>query len=280
MSIEFKLVRGNPLLDPNQYLGRVIARTANLEQLVDRIMEHGSSVCRSDVLSVLEDYFQALENMLVEGWTVITPAAVYRVTIQGVFEGRLDEFDPARHQVTVQVTAGRRLRRCIHGQARVERRLGTPPVPQVAEYLDVTTGAVHSAVTPGGQGMIVGERIKFDPSDAAQGIFFVAADQTATRVQSVAWNGVRKHIFLVPALAPGEYVLQVRASFIGNGDVRTGALLDKLTVALARRAWEALQLYRSMAAPGQEPLGPRHAAYGKGSTSPTKRCPWPETVSM
>jgi hypothetical protein len=231
MSIEFKLVRGSHLLDPDQYLGRVIARTADLEQLVDRVMEHGSSVCRSDVLSVLEDYFAALENMLVEGWTVITPVAVYRVTMQGVFEGRLDDFDPERHQVTVQVATGRRLRQRVPARARVERRMGTPPVPKVAEYLDVTTGAVHSTVTPGGQGMIVGEHIKFDQSDAAQGIFFVAADATATRVESVAWNGIRKHIFLVPALAPGEYDLQVRASFNGNGDVRTGALLEKLTVA-------------------------------------------------
>jgi len=231
MSIEFKLVRGGHLLDPDQYLGRVIARTANLEQLVDRIMEHGSSVCRSDVLSVLEDYFQALENLLVDGWTVITPAAVYRVTMHGVFQGRLDEFDPERHRVTVQVSTGRRLRQRVPARARVERMLGMPPEPQVAEFLDVTSGAVHSTVTPGGEGMILGEHIKFDLSDAAQGIFFVAADQAETRVQSVAWNGVRKHIFLVPALAPGEYELQVRASFNGNGDVRTGALQEKLTVA-------------------------------------------------
>lgn len=46
----------------------------------------------------------------------------------------------------------------------------------------------------------------------------------------MAWNGVKKHIFLVPALAPGEYVLEVRASFNGNGEVRTGALADKLIV--------------------------------------------------
>jgi hypothetical protein len=64
----------------------------------------------------------------------------------------------------------------------------------------------------------------------AQGIFFVAADGTATRVASVAWNGVTKHIFLVPALTAGEYALQVRASFNSNGDVRVGELVDRLMV--------------------------------------------------
>jgi len=228
MSIEFKLVQGGPLLDPDQCTGRVIARTANMEQLVDRIMQHGSSVCRSDVLGVLEDYFMTLENMLLEGWTILTPSANYRLTIQGVFGGRLDDFDPARHRLMARITAGARLRRAIRQPPAVTRQIEPQPLPIVVDYLDVGTGAVHSTLTPGGQGLVTGKLLKFDAADAAQGIFFVAADGTATRVQSVAWNGERKHIFLVPALTPGEYELQVRASFGSN--VRTGALADKLTV--------------------------------------------------
>jgi hypothetical protein len=230
MSIEFKLVRSSQLLDPDQYTARVITRTADLEQLVDRIMQHGSSVCRSDVVSVLEDYAMTLENMLLEGWTILTPIANYRLTMQGVFAGRGADFDPAQHQVAVQITVGRRLRRTIHQRVAVARRVEQVPEPVVVDYLDVATGAVHSTVTPGGQGIVTGKRLKFDAADAAQGVFFVAADGTAARVASVAWNGGKKHIFLVPALPAGEYELQVRASFNGNGDVRTGALADKLVV--------------------------------------------------
>lgn len=142
---------------------------------------------RSDVLSVLEDYHQALENMLLEGWTVLTPSANYRVTIQGVFEGRGDEFDPARHQVTAQVTAGRRLRKSIPVRAQVERRLGKPPVPELAEYLDVTTGAVHSTVTPGGQGMVTGEKLKFDEGERRKA--FSLSPRTARPRASSRWRG-------------------------------------------------------------------------------------------
>lgn len=230
MSIEFKLVRSGKLLAPDQYTARVIARTAGLEQLIDRMMQHGSSVCRSDVISVLEDFFMTLENMLLEGWNVSTPGANYRVTVHGVFEGRSADFDPEKHRVTVQVAAGRRLRRAIRERATVVRQVQPAPAPVVVEYVDVASGAAHSALTPGGMGLVTGKLLKFDPADAAQGIFFVAADGTATRVELVAWRGVRKHIFQVPALRPGEYELQVRASFNGNGDVRVGALPDKLTV--------------------------------------------------
>ncbi len=230
MSIEFKLVRSGQLLDPDQYTARVIARTASMEQLVDRIMQHGSSVCRSDVISVLEDLTMTLENMLLEGWTILTPLANFRLTLQGVFDGRGAEFDPEKHRVTAQIIAGRQLRRAIRERVQVARQVEQQPEPLVVDYLDVASGAVHSTLTPGGEGLVTGKLIKFDAADAEQGIFFVAADGTATRVTSVAWNGVTKHIFQVPALPAGEYALQVRASFNGNGDVRTGELLDRLTV--------------------------------------------------
>jgi hypothetical protein len=168
--------------------------------------------------------------MLLEGWTILTPVVNYRLTMRGIFEGRNDDFDPNRHQVTVQATAGRRLRKTLRDRARVARQTTQQQVPVLVEYLDVASGAAHSVLTPGNQGIVIGKLLKFDAADAAQGIFFVATDGTATRVESVAWNGENKHIFLVPALPAGEYVLQVRASFNGNGDVRTGALEDKLVV--------------------------------------------------
>ena len=100
------------------------------------------------------------------------------------------------------------------------------------EYVDVSSGESNAALTPGGQGRLVGKLLKFDLDDPAQGIFFVAADGSETRVESVAWNGSSKHIFLVPALSAGEYELQVRAVWNSAGDdVRSGALLEPLTVA-------------------------------------------------
>jgi hypothetical protein len=38
-------------------------------------------------------------------------------------------------------------------------------------------------------------------------------------------------IFAVPALGAGQYELEVRISVNGNGELRTGALEEKLTVA-------------------------------------------------
>jgi hypothetical protein len=85
--------------------------------------------------------------------------------------------------------------------------------------------------TPGGMGQIEGHRLKFDPTDAAQGIFFIAADGTETQVAIVGRNKPADLMFMVPdTLTAGEYTLEVRATIHGSTDVRTGALEAPLTV--------------------------------------------------
>jgi hypothetical protein len=81
-------------------------------------------------------------------------------------------------------------------------------------------------------GQVVGHRLKFDPEDAAQGIFFVADDGTETKVAVVGRNKPAELIFMVPGdLDAGEYTLEVRATLHGSNDVRVGALEAPLTVA-------------------------------------------------
>jgi hypothetical protein len=232
MSIEYTLSKGSNLLEANQYVARVQARTAGLDQVVERIIERGSTVGRADVASVLEDFFGAVESLLLDGWNVNTPGSNYRVTVRGIFEGRGDGYDPARHQITARASIGKRIRGTIRSRARLEKVVAARAIPIVLEYVDVDSGETNAALTPGGQGRLVGKLVKFDQDDPAQGIFFVA-DGSETRVESVAWNGSHKHIFLVPAtLSAGEYELQVRAAWNSAGDdVRSGALLERLTVA-------------------------------------------------
>jgi hypothetical protein len=86
-------------------------------------------------------------------------------------------------------------------------------------------------LTPGGMGQVVDHRLKFDPTDANQGVFFVAEGGGATKVDVVGRNKPGELMFMVPAgLASGDYTLEVRATIHGSEDVRTGALDATLTV--------------------------------------------------
>jgi hypothetical protein len=70
----------------------------------------------------------------------------------------------------------------------------------------------------------------FDPADPEQGIFFLAADNGATRVSIVGKNTAAELMFLVPAtLVPGDYSLELRTT-MGNHVIRTGRLATTLAV--------------------------------------------------
>jgi hypothetical protein len=95
---------------------------------------------------------------------------------------------------------------------------------------DLTTGEHNGAITPGEMTQLVGRRLKFDPTDSQQGLFFIAADGPETRVDKVGRNKPAELIFGIPAsLTAGSYKLEVRSTLTG-GALRVGALDDLLIV--------------------------------------------------
>ncbi len=232
MPINYVLRENSLTPDPNDYTALVQpTATAGLEDVIERMMRRGSTVGKADILSVLEDYHATIEDMVLEGMNVNTPAANFATSIKGIFSGHTDSFDPGRHRLRATLSPGKRLRRAIRERAQAVKQAAVRPTPNPLEYTDLNSGQRNSVLTPGGMGQVVGYRLKFDPADANQGIFFVAEDGGATRVEMVGHNKPGKLVFLVPAdLASGDYTLEVRTVLRQRKDVRPGALSATLTV--------------------------------------------------
>jgi hypothetical protein len=205
--------------------------SADLDAIVKRMSRVSSTVSKADIYSVLEDYYSTIEDMVLEGWSVNTPHVDYRTSIQGTFEGKEDGFDSSRHRIVARVSPGKRLRKVVSTEAQAEKGEALKLSPNPEAYIDVKAGTRNSTLTPGGMGRLLGRRLRLDLADEKQGVFFVAADGEATRLEELGKNNPGELFFVVPPLAAGLYELQVRASANGNGDVRTGVLEEKLTVA-------------------------------------------------
>jgi len=199
--------------------------------VIDRMVDRGSTVTRTDILGVLNDYHSTVQTLLLEGQRVNTPLANFRAVIRGTFHGPEDAFDAARHELRGSVSIGRGLRRAFRNHAQATRQEPVTPRPNPRQYVDLITNLVNTRVTPGGLGRVTGYRLKVDPGDAAQGIFFVGPDDEAVRVRVLARDTPRELIFANPYPLPrGRYRLEVGADF-GTGEVRSGALDQTL------RAW-------------------------------------------
>jgi len=232
MTINYALFENNLTSDPDDYMALVQPTgTAGQDAIIDRMMQRGSTVTKADIFSVLEDYFSAIEEMVLEGMNANTPSANYGASIKGVFNGPNDSFDAGRHQIRATVSPGQRLRVAVSSRAQPSKQEPGKPSPTLMEYMDYVGGERNSTLTPAGMGQISGHRLKFDPNDENQGIFFVAADGNTTRVEVVGQNKPATLMFMVPGtLAAGEYTLEVRAAVYGGNEIRKGELPATVTV--------------------------------------------------
>jgi hypothetical protein len=232
MSITYSLSKNHLTNGANNYRATVQSMaTANLDMVIDRMIAHGCVLGRPDALGVIHHFFEAVEGYLLEGYRVNTPWVNHSLSIRGNFESKTDSFDPNRHSIEAVAYPGARLRRAIRERASVQKNLAARMQPELLEFVDWNSDQRDSALTPGGLGQLVGKNLKFDPTQAEQGIFFIpAAGGNAIQVSVVSHNTDGQLTFLIPAsLAPGDYSLEVRAS-LSQAAPRSGSLEASLTV--------------------------------------------------
>ncbi len=231
MPIEYTLRENRLTAEPGDYMAMVTStRTADYEEVIDRVVRQGTTVGKADAISVIENTLVAVKDLLIEGANVNLPFANFSCSIKGTFSGPEDTFDPSRHQIVINISATKELRDVIRQDVTVSKQEMTVPTPNLVEYMDFNTGERNSVVTPSGMAQISGNRLQFDPADPEQGIFLIASDGSETRVGVVGRNMPSTLMFLLPAeLTTGEYALEVRVKM---GDaVRTGSLNRVLSVA-------------------------------------------------
>ncbi len=205
-------------------------RTYNLEDVIDRMVEQGTTLTRQDIMAVLDLFFSTIVRLILEGNNVLTPLVNLGASIKGNFDSQYDSFDPSRHRVEPRVNANAQFRRKLQAGARVQQQKANRPMPQPEEYINPNNGDGNNVLTPGGGAKLRGHALQFDPQDTGQGIFLIAEDQSRTRIETVLHNTQRELIFLVPPdLAAGEYTLEVRSRF-GTENIRAGFLEQPVSV--------------------------------------------------
>ena len=234
MSINYSLYENKLSTAADTYAARVnLKGSVGLEQVANRIARMNSTVSRTDVLIVLENIALACEELLLEGNRVnIGDLTHLFPSIKGIFDNDSDNFDPARHRVKISATPGKRIRRAIREKATVTKQATISPEPAPLEFVDHATGTTNHSISPGNIGVIHGKRLKFNPDDTTEGIFFVDCNDTATKAPAVVKNKPGELILSTPALTTiaNPYTIEVRARFTVTGELRVGSIDHPLTV--------------------------------------------------
>ena len=221
---------------PDDYMAQAAdVRSYTLDEIIDLMMEKGTTLTRADVAATLQVYGEVVSAIIKDGSAVKTPLMNTSMSISGVFDGANDSFDKKRHTVNLNITAGTLLRDAVT-KVKCEKTEGVSTDPYITEVTDIVTGTVNTTLSKGGVVQLVGSRLKFDAKDTAQGIFFVPETGEAVRAAVIAENKPARLMAIIPAdLAAGTYYIEVRTKILeGNKSgktLKTGRFNKALTVA-------------------------------------------------
>ena len=221
---------------PDDYMAQAAdVRSYTLDEIIDLMMEKGTTLTRADVAATLQVYGEVVSAIIKDGSAVNTPLMNTSMSISGVFDGANDSFDKKRHTVNLNITAGTLLRDAVT-KVKCEKTEGASTDPYITEVTDIVTGTANTTLTKGGVVQLVGARLKFDAKDAAQGIFFVPETGAPVRAAVIAENKPARLMAIIPAdLAAGTYYIEVRTKILeGNKSgktLKTGRFNKALTVA-------------------------------------------------
>ena len=199
---------------PDDYMAQVTdTRSYSLEEIIDLMMDKGSTLTRADVAATLQVYGEVCSSI--------------------VADGANDTFDRKRHTVNLNMTAGTLLRDAA-AKVKCEKTEGASTDPYITEVSDIVSGKTNSALTKGGVVQLTGSRLKFDQKDEAQGIFFVPETGNPVRAAVIAENKPARLMAIIPDLAVGTYYVEVRTKASGGGKplkaVKTGRCAKPLAV--------------------------------------------------
>ncbi len=227
--LEYFLILNKMTSDPIDCRAQpVTPGSKNEEDIIDYMVDRGSTVTKAEAKATLEEFGGALIFMLKEGYAINTSLIKIVPSISGVFTDSDDVFDPTRHKVNLNIKAGDRLVG-VPSLIKVKKIEANVALPSPKDLVDIASGTQNSKLTPGGIVKVTGKRMKIRPEEPEQGVFLVNGAQTL-QVGTLVTNRPSELVFVLPDTMPaGDYTLEVRGEI--NNNLRVGRLADTLQVA-------------------------------------------------
>lgn len=183
-------------------------KTLHNEDIANAIMEEGSEVTLETTLSIINKRDRIVRNYILDGNSVLTEICQFTPRITGVFPSSNAQFNAEVNKLTLDIVLSNGMRDAL----RTVKTVNLGPKRDVAAIslvTDTLTG-LSGTITPNEDIHIQGSRLKVVGDENIAGVFFVAADGTATRVtRRLTINAPSELIARVPALADGEYTLRI-----------------------------------------------------------------------
>ena len=190
------------------------AATQRNEDIAEIITKERSEFRKETIMSILNMRDKAVKDLIEQGLSFMDGLVQISPRVSGVWETENSPYDEKVHKRTVDLIPTADLRTAL--DAIGVKVLGAKEASaRITEITDTATGLKDGTLTIGDDIIIEGDKLKIDETDAAQGVFFKAANGTeykTTRRLSV--NLPSQIIARVPKEVPaGAVTVIVRTKY-------------------------------------------------------------------
>ena len=192
----------------------------NFEAIINRMLSRGTLVTRTDIVAVLNNLFETIGDISLEGGTINLPIFNTSFSVSGVFDGPLDTFDGNRHKLNLNLTKGTLLRK-VEKEVKLEKTNPSSTLPQIQEVKDSLSGTVNEQLTPKGVVELRGYGLKIEGDLPQCGLWFVNQDGADEKAELLIENKPSKILAMIPALPTGQYQMKVVTQHSGTKLLKT-----------------------------------------------------------
>lgn len=179
---------------------------------------------REDTIIMVANLIEAkVRQFVCQGNTVVTANTVYRPTITGVFIGKEGTMSDG-NKCKINISPSSTLRAEVEEvEAEFSKYVLKTGGAVIALVTDNKTGATDGTITPGGQVIIKGEKIKCIAEDGvSKGVIKLINIETneETLIDDLSTNTSKQLNIVAPAsLKAGSYTLVVETYYTGNSNL-------------------------------------------------------------
>ena len=225
----------NPLTDnPNDMLARVSCEnTLGVEEICKVAVSRGGAATSPEIMQHhVNLFFKEMAYQLCDGYAINTGYFTAAALIKGIFNTPKENFNPDKHSLLFQFNQGDNLRKSL-SNIKVEIMGVAETGCEILQVNDVKTGSVNDLITPNRNLRIKGSKIKLAGQGDNVGVFFIhqgSGETTRVDPSDIVTNNPSEVIIIVPELASGVYIIEIRTQYAGSTLLKTPRVgtFDKL----------------------------------------------------
>lgn len=211
MALRYALTENLLTSDPNDYMAVTTDNpTVGINEIVERMINRGSTVTKAEALGVIEEFNQAVADLLKTGVNINTELFTVYPSISGVFNASSEAFNPNKHSVNLRMRVGNRLKDVSKSIA-LERVPATANKPYIQLVTDLVSGVVNDTISIGQIVSVKGSLLKIADGTEGAGLFIIGDGKAEVQVTQIVKNKPSELLFFVPvAVTSGPCAIEVR----------------------------------------------------------------------